>query len=57
MTDCVALFWCHCTASCRDLHGVVLSGHVQKHAKQPSTSVGHISSITSTNEYSQAVAL
>ena len=41
MTDGVALFW----------------SFGKKHLKQPSTSVGHILSITWTNEYSEAVAL
>ena len=57
MTDYVALFWCHSTAARRVLRGVVLSGRGQKTLKKTSTSVGHISSITWTNEYSEAVAL
>ena len=34
MTDCVALFWCHSTAACRVIRGVVLNGHAQKSLKR-----------------------
>ena len=33
MTDCVALFWCHRTATRSGLRGAVLSGHGQKTRK------------------------
>ena len=57
MTDYVALFWCRSRAARWFYVVLVLSGHDQKTQKQPSTSVGHISSIKLTNEYSEAVAL